>query len=56
MSRAVFISGRQVDLVCMTRTDAEAVHRWNSDMDILADEFRDVHSAWQSHGPAGGAK
>jgi len=35
MSRAVFISGEQVDLVCMTKADAEAVHRWNSDMDII---------------------
>jgi len=35
MSRAVFIKGKQVDLVCLTKADAELVHRWNSDMEVI---------------------
>ena len=35
MSRAVFIKGESVDLVCLTKADAEAVHRWTSDMEII---------------------
>jgi len=35
MSRAVFIKGQSVDLVCLTKADAEIVHRWSSDMEII---------------------
>lgn len=35
MSRAVFIRGEKIDLVCLTKADAASVHRWNSDMDII---------------------
>jgi RimJ/RimL family protein N-acetyltransferase len=35
MSRAEFIRGKNVDLVCLTSDDAAAVHRWYNDMDIV---------------------
>ena len=36
MSRAIFIKGKRIDLVCMTKADSEAVHRWNSEMEIIS--------------------
>jgi RimJ/RimL family protein N-acetyltransferase len=35
MSRAQFIKGKNVDLVCLTKADAESLHRWNNDMEII---------------------
>jgi len=35
MSRAVFIKGDSIDLVCLTKADGQAVHRWSSDMEII---------------------
>lgn len=35
MNRAVFIKGKHVDLVCLVKADAEVVHRWSSDMELI---------------------
>ena len=35
MSRPVFIKGKRVDLVCLTKADAALVHRWQCDMDLI---------------------
>ena len=35
MSRAIFLKGKKIDLVCLTKADAEAVHRWNCDMEVI---------------------
>ena len=35
MSRAIFIKGKSVNLVCLTKADGETVHRWSSDMEII---------------------
>lgn len=37
MKRAVFIRGKRIDLVCLTKADAAAVHRWSSDMELIRD-------------------
>ncbi len=34
-SRAIFIRGERIDLVCLTKDDAPLVHRWHNDMDVL---------------------
>jgi len=35
MSRAVFIKGKRIDLVCLTQADAAELHRWNCDMELI---------------------
>lgn len=35
MSRPIFIKGKHVDLVCLTKADAAQVHRWQCDMDLI---------------------
>jgi len=37
MSRPVSISGERIDLVALTEDDAEMVHRWNCDMQLIYD-------------------
>lgn len=35
MNRAVFMKGKHIDLVCLTKADAEVVHRWSNDMELI---------------------
>lgn len=35
MKRAVFIKGKRINLVCLTKADAEVVHRWSCDMEMI---------------------
>jgi len=35
VNRAVVIKGKRIDLVCLTKADAAALHRWNCDMELV---------------------